>query len=138
MDRGISDAEVALREARIREAGLPCRLTLRRNGEWSCFDIEPLQGFIHLCVDAVYAGFVAHNEPYHVSLGYNVEEALLETLERRCGGRIALLEVRRFTPNHVAVLAWRGLGADAEVWRAWEAGYGWDPDRVAFGLHISM
>ena len=138
MSRGISDAEVAFREQFIMQRGLPCRLSLRRNGRWACLDVEPAEGFLHLVTDEVYAGYVARGEPYHVSLGYDVDEALLEELARRWGGRTTTIEVERFTPNHVAVLAWRGLGADAEVWRAWETGYAYDPDRVAFGLHVSI
>ena len=49
-----------------------------------------------------------------------------------------MLKVHRFTLNNVGVLDWFGVAADAEVWRAWEAGYAYDPDRVAFGLHMSM
>ena len=135
MDRGISDAEVALREARILQSGLPCRLTLRRNGEWSCLDIEPLPGFLHLCADEVYVAHVERGEPYHMSLGYDIEAALLEELERCWGGREVVIEVKRFTANHVAVLAWRGLGADADAWAAFGQGY---PYKWSFGFHISM
>ena len=138
MSRGISDAEVAFREQFIMQRGLPCRLSLRRNGRWACLDIEPMEGFVHLCTDNVYAEHMERGDPYHVSLGYDIDEALLEELGRRWTGCEVLIEVRRFTANHVAVLTWHGLGADAEAWQAWEAGYGWDPDRVAFGLHINM
>ena len=135
MSRGLDEAEVALREQHIKQRGLPCRLSLRRNGRWACLDVEPAEGFLHLVTDEVYAGYVARGEPYHVSLGYDVDEALLEELARRWGGRTTTIEVERFTPNHVAVLAWRGLGADADAWAAFGQGY---PYKWSFGLHISM
>ena len=134
--RGIDDEEVLRREAHILQWGLTCRVaSLRRDGNWSGLDLEPLPGFVHLVTDEVYAGYVERGEPYHVSLGWDVSETLLDALARRWVGRELVLEVDHFSPNHVAVLAWRGLGADAEAWAAFAEGYPW---KVSFGLHVSM
>ena len=134
--RGIDEAEIGCREEAILKRGLPCVVaSLRRNGAWSCLELSPLTGFLHLVSEEIYAGYVARGETYHVSLGYDVDERLLEALERRWVGQVVDLEIDRFTMNHVAVLAWRGLGADADAWAAFAEGY---PQKLSFGLHISM
>ena len=85
--RGIDDEEVLRREAHILQWGLTCRVaSLRRDGNWSGLDLEPLPGFVHLVADEVYAGYVERGEPYHVSLGWDVSETLLDALARRWGG----------------------------------------------------
>ena len=49
-----------------------------------------------------------------------------------------MLRFRRFTWGHVGVLSNEGVGADALVQNAYAQGYSYDPDRLRFGLHISM
>ena len=50
--------------------GLPCRLRLvTRPSGWSCLDIEPLEGFTHLCVPEQLAWYAEQGYRYHVSHG---------------------------------------------------------------------
>ena len=116
--------------------GLPCLVgALRVEGSWSCLDLLPLPGWLHLSPQAVVAECAARGDHYHVSLGYNVDPTLLEVIRQRWVGSVTVVEVDHIRDSNVAILAWRGLGADSEVWAALAQGY---PRRVGFGLHISM
>ena len=63
---------------------------------------------------------------------------LLSRIGQRWNGASTVLRFRRFTWGHVGVLSNEGVGADALVQNAYAQGYSYDPERVRFGLHISL
>ena len=63
---------------------------------------------------------------------------LLSRISERWSGVVTVLRIQRFTWGHVGVLATEGVGADALVQGAFAQGYASEPERVRFGLHISL
>ena len=132
--RGLPEAVVWHRRALIEQRGLPVELRVRRDGRWAAIDVWPLTGFVHCCSLEQYRWHINNGWPYHISLGWDVDPELVTRLATRLDGVQTIIEIQGFTPNGVAMLADRGLGADPELRAAYEQGH---PGRV-WALHISM
>ena len=130
--------DLCSRIAAIVARGLLCRLHLATNEwGWSCLEVQPLEGFTHLCEPEVLAKFEADGWRYHVTLGYWVPEELLAEVSRRWDGVSTVLEVDYISEwTCVARLAARGVGGCPAVLAAIAAGN--DEDRARFGPHVSM
>ena len=128
--------EVARRRSHIVDVGLPCVVKgVVMEGEFASLVLEPVEGWTHLAPDELLADFAALGYVYHISLGYNVEVALLERIHASWAGIETVVGISWVRESNVAMLSWsEGLGADAGVWAALAQGY---PGRD-FGLHISM
>ena len=132
--RGLPEGVVARRRALIVRDGLPVELRVRRDGRWAAIDVWPLTGFVHCCSLEQYRWHINNGWPYHISLGWDVDPELVNRLAARLDGVQTNIAIQGFTPNGVAMLADRGLGADPEVRAAYEEGH---RDRL-WVLHISM
>ena len=93
-----------------------------------------MTGFVHCCSLEQYRWHINNGWPYHISLGWDVDSELVNRLATRLDGVQTNIEIQGFTPNGVAMLADRGLGADPELRAAYEQGH---RDRL-WVLHISM
>jgi len=132
--RGLPEDVVWHHRALIVRDGLPVELRVRRDGRWAAIDTWPLAGFTHCCSLEQYRWHVDNGWPYHISLGWDVDPELVTRLATRLDGVQTIIEIQGFTPNGVAMLADRGLGADPELRAAYEQGH---RDRL-WVLHISM
>ena len=130
-------ADLSERIAAIMARGLPCRLRLATNGRgWSCLEVEPLEGFVHLSDPEVLAEFLASGWTYHITLGWHAPEELLGEVGRRWDGAVVVLEVQWVSEwTCVARLDTRGVGGCPWVLKAITAA---DPERAWFGPHVSM
>ena len=130
-------ADVAALREQIVLQGLPCRLWLTTQPwGWSCLDVEPAEGFIHLCAPEQVEALQAQGWHYHITLGYHIPlEVLAEVASRWDGARVVLPVWRVNEWSCVARLDSTGVGGCPWVLRAIELG---DPDRVWFGPHVSM
>ena len=77
-------------------------------------------------------------EPFWGILGTRGAQDLLSRIGQRWSGEVTVLRIRRFSDNHVGVLATEGVGADPLVQDAFAQSYASEPSRVRFGLHISL
>ena len=130
-------ADVAARMERIVRDGLPCTLRLvTQPWGWSCLEVEPAEGFIHLCSPEQVEDFRAQGYHYHITLGNRIPlEVLAEVASRWDGVRVVLPVWRVNDWSCVARLGPVGVGGCPWVLKAIELG---DPDRVWFGPHVSM
>ena len=74
--RGFTNGAIKALEAVILRDGLPCKLLLKRNGDFAMLAAEPLPGWCWLASDAALRRWAQEDawwEP-HVSLGYKVDE----------------------------------------------------------------
>ena len=130
------EGELARRRAHIAAVGLPCVVVgVKLEGDFASVVLEPAEGWTHLTPDEALAGFAAAGYTYHVSLGYNVEAALLAEIQAKWANVETVVGISWVRDSNVAMLSWtEGIGADARLWAALAQGY---PER-SFGLHISM
>ena len=130
-------ADLEARVEQILMGGLPCRLWLvTKPWGWSCLELEPLEGFPHLCDPEQLCSFSDAGWRYHVTLGYHIpQEVLAEVASLWHGAEVVLPVWRVNSPSCVARLDSKGVGGCPWVLRAIELG---DPDRVWFGPHVSM
>ena len=99
------------RKAAVVAGGLPCRLRFRREGDWSCLDVLPEPGFVHLVSDQEARAFELRGEHYHVSLGWSVDDDLLGAIAARWDGVVTTIRIAYVADSCVANLEWVGLGA---------------------------
>ena len=134
MDR---PSDVAVRIEQIVLHGLPCRLRLTTQPwGWSCLDVEPAEGFIHLCSPEQVEAPRAQGYHYHITLGNDIPLDVLAEVALRWDGAKVVLPVWRVNDwSCVARLDLKGVGGCPWVLKAIELG---DPERVWFGPHVSM
>ena len=130
-------ADLEARMERIVRDGLPCRLwVVTKPWGWSCIEVEPLEGFTHLCTPEQLAEFRASGWNYHVTLGNNIPPEALAAVASQWHGLETVVAIWKVNDwSCVARLDAKGVGGCPCVLKAIELG---DPDRVWFGPHISM
>ena len=74
--RGLTNGEIKAREASILRDGLPCKLLLKKNGDFAMLAAEPLPGWCWLASDAALHRWAQEDSWWvpHVSLGWQVDE----------------------------------------------------------------
>ena len=131
-------ADFKLRTVLIMAGGLPCRIRCRSDG-FTRLDLEPLPGWVHVADDSTVAKHLAQEDHYHVSLSTRpVDEGAWGRIMQRWDGVEVIIKIQHVTMNGGAVLAWKGLGADPDLWDLYMTGsygYKWEG---GYGLHISM
>jgi len=130
-----ADVDARIQEILLR--GLPCRLRLvTKPWGWSCLEVEPLEGFTHLSTPEQMASFEDSGWAYHVTLGNQIPQDILDEVSARWHGAEVVLWVWRVNEwSCVARLDDRGVGACPWVLKAIELG---DAKRAWFGPHVSM
>ena len=99
-------------------------------------EVEPGDGFIHLCSPEQVEALRAQGYHYHITLGSHIPlEVLAEVASRWDGVRVVVPVWKVNDWSCVARLGSVGVGGCPWVLKAIELG---DPDRVRFGPHVSM
>ena len=112
------------RSAEIVAKGLPCIVHCNTSGGFVRLDCTPQNGWTHLCNDAALERQQSSGKRYHISACY------ADILEPEAWARICA---------RCALLAWAGLGSDADLWALYMNGcWGYKWHDTNYGLHISM
>ena len=127
--------------SKIVEKGLPCVVHCNSSGGFVRLDCTPISGWIHLLKDSALERRYASGWCYHVSL-CRADTLDSEAWARICArwhGKYVHIGISRFSSGAAALLAWAGLGSDADLWELYvNACWGYKWHDTNYGLHISM
>jgi hypothetical protein len=129
------------RVSKIVAKGLPCVVHCNTSGGFVRLVRMPQNGWTHLCNDAALERRQSSGRRYHISACY-ADTLDPEAWFRTCSrwhGKFVHIGISHFSREAAALLAWAGLGSDADLWALYMNGcWGYKWHDTNYGLHISM